>query len=147
MGAAFRYRTIALLLGAAGCGGSLTLPSDGPTATLTVVSGNGQEGTVGSRLDEPLVVRLTDSRSQPIEGMPVVFRFESGTSEAEIYHPEAQTDSDGMARAEVRLGTDAGSHIVEAAAADLSAIFDLNAVAREKSKGGKGGGGDDEEDD
>jgi len=150
MGTLLPCRIIPLLLGVAvvACGGSLTLPSDGSTATLTVVSGDRQEGTVGSRLDQPLVVRLTDSRSQPVAGVPVVFSFESGTSEAEIYFPEAETDSDGRARAEVRLGTDAGTHIVEAAAAELSATFDLNALEREKGKGGGGGrgNGDDEDD-
>ena len=136
------YRIFPLLLGAAACSSELTLPSDGSTATLTIVSGNRQVGTVGSRLDQPLVVRLTDSRSQPVVGIPVVFSFESGTSEAKIYSPEAETDSNGEAQAQVRLGTDAGTHIVEAAAAKLRATFDLNAMEREKGKDGKGGGED-----
>ena len=147
MGAAIPYRIFLFLVGAAACSGDLTLPGDGSTAILTVVSGNRQEGTVGDKLDQPLVVRLTDSRSQPVVGIPVLFSFESGTPEARIYSPQAETDSNGEAQAEVRLGTDAGTHIVEAAAAELRATFDLNALEREKGKGGKGRGEDSDDDD
>ncbi|MEP7226512.1 MAG: hypothetical protein ABI785_04050 [Gemmatimonadales bacterium] len=142
------YRLIYPVLGTAliGCGGgSLTLPDDGSPAALTAVGGNGQAAPVGSRLDNPLVVKLTDASSRPIAGVPVVFQFKIDVPDAQI-DPEAETDSDGLASAQVRLGTSTGPHEVEArvaSAAQLRATFVVTAIAR--GKGGKGDGhGDDD---
>lgn len=147
------YRLVSLILGTTltGCGGgSLTLPDDGSPAALQVISGDGQQGTVGSRLDNPLVVRLTDASSRPIAGVPVVFQVTNDVPGAEV-DPEAVTDSEGLASAQVRLGTSSGPLQVEArvaSAAELSATFVVTALERERGKkdnGGRGGrhGGDD----
>jgi hypothetical protein len=139
------YRLSSLVLAAAliGCGGSLTLPDDGSPAALTAVRGNGQEAPVGSRLD-PLVVKLTDASSRPIAGVPVVFQFKTAVPDAQI-DPEAETDSLGLASAQVRLGTSTGPQEVEArvASPELIATFVVTATAR--GKGGKGRGHDDDD--
>jgi hypothetical protein len=130
-----------------GCGGGLMLPDDSARAALRAVSGDGQEGTVGSKLDSPLVVKLTNADSQPIAGVPVVFQFKSDVPDAEVDPTEDETDDDGLASAEVRLGTSTGSHEVEARVASpaaLSATFVVTAV--ERDRGGGGGGGDDDDD-
>jgi hypothetical protein len=143
---------IAGVIGA--CGGeALTLPSAvrGPAA-LTAVSGYDQEGTVGSKLDRPLVAKVTDSESAPLRGVVIVFRFQSDVPGAQV-DPEAVTNDEGVASAEVTLGESTGSQIVEAQVArasgpHLSATFPLTAVEDEKGKKDKRGGhGDDEEDD
>ena len=153
------HRLFSLVLATAlmGCGGGLTLPQDAsppeasPT-TLQAVSGGGQQGIVGSRLDEPLVVKLTDASSQPMAGVSIVFQFTNDVPGADV-DPEAVTDSLGRASAQVRLGTSTGSHQVEARVATataLSATFVLTALERDrgkKDKGGKGGGDDDDHDD
>jgi hypothetical protein len=142
------YRLFSLMLGAAltGCGGGLTFSDDSSPAALLAVSGDRQQGTVGRKLDKPLVVKLTDASSRPIPGVSVTFQFTSDVPEAEV-DPVAETDSDGLASAEVRLGTSTGSHQVEARVATgavLKATFVVTAVAR----GGRGGGdGDDDDDD
>ena len=110
---------------------------------LRVVSGDGQQGTVGSRLEDPLVVKLTDASSQPIARVPVVFQFKTDVPDAEIDPAEVATDSAGRASAEVRLGTSTGPHEVEArvaSAAALRATFVVTAVG--KKGGGDGGHGD-----
>ena len=149
----FAHRLFAPVLGAAllSCGGGgLTLPGNtGPE--LAAYSGDGQEGTVGDRLDRPLVVRLTDANSRPLAGVSVAFGFENDVPEAEVYPAEVSTDSDGLAEAEVRLGAIVGTHIVEAqifeaAGPALRATFELAAVAPEKGKKGKGGDRDDDDD-
>jgi hypothetical protein len=139
------------------CGSSnLILPSDDSPAALSRVSGDGQEGTVGSQLNEPLVVRVTDASSRPVEGVPVDFRFDSDVPDA-VITPQVLTDSSGQAAAEVKLGTEAGSIIVlaqvsQASSSDLLATFGVTAVPG-KGKKGKGGGrdrdddGDEDEDD
>ena len=148
------YRLLSLLLATAftGCaGGSLTLPDDSSPAALRVVSGDGQQGTVGSRLDDPLVVKLTDASSRPIAGVPIIFGFTSDVPAAQVDPEQAETNSEGVASAVVRLGTETGSHQVEArvaSGAELSATFVVTAVEREhgkKNKEGKGGpGGNDD---
>ena len=133
------YRVVSLVLGAAltGCGGgSLILPDDGSPAALRVESGDGQEAPVGSRLADPLVVKLTNASSQPIAGIQV--QFKSDVPDSQVDPAEARTDNDGLASAEVRLGTSTGPHQIEArvaSAAQLKATFVVTAVAR------KGGGG------
>jgi hypothetical protein len=97
-------------------------------------------------------VRVTDANSQPLAGIPVSFRFKSEVSDAEVDPTDAATDSDGLAAAEVRLGAEAGTHIVEARVAQapsgLSATFDLTAVApNDKDKGKDGRDEDDDDDD
>jgi hypothetical protein len=132
-----------------GCGGGLTLPDDSSPAALRTVSGDGQQGTVGSKLDSPLVVKLTDANSRPIAGVPVVFQFKSDVPDAEVDPTEAETDNDGLASAEVRLGTSTGSHEVEARVASpaaLSATFVVTAVERDRGKKDGGGDGDDDDD-
>ena len=142
------YRLGSLVLGTAltGCGGSLTLPDDGSPAALLAVSGDGQQARVGSRLDNPLVVKLTDASSRPIAGVPVVFQFKIDVPDAQIDPAEAATDSAGLASAQVRLGTSTGPQEVEArvaSAAQLRATFVVTAIARGKGGNGGGHGGDD----
>ena len=144
------YRVVSLILGAAltGCGGGLILPDDGSPAALRVESGDGQQAPVGSRLADPLVVKLTDASSQPISGVPVVFQFKTEVPDAEIDPAEAETDSAGRASAEVRLGTSTGPHEVEArvsSSAALSATFVVTALERDRRKG-EGGSGDGDDD-
>jgi hypothetical protein len=137
------------------CSGELTLPENGlppddrSPASLRVVSGNGQEGTVGKRLDNPLVVRVVDASSRPVAGVPVVFQFQSDVPEAEVDPAEAATNGDGLATAEVRLGTETGTQSVEARVGEpeLSATFDLTALEHDTGKKGKGGHGHDDDDD
>jgi hypothetical protein len=142
-----------------GCGGDLTLPDNGSPpddhspAALLAFSGSGQQGTVGSKLDQPLVVKLTDASSRPIARAPVVFQFKNDVPGAEV-DPEAETNSEGLASAEVRLGASTGPLEVEARVAtiaELRTTFIVTAVEREggkKDKGGKGGRhGHDEDDD
>jgi hypothetical protein len=134
------------------CSGNLVLPGDDPPvddspAALKPVSGNGQEGTVGSDLDDPLIVRVTDASSQPLEGVAVEFQFDGEVPDAMIT-PQAFTDSNGEAAAQVRLGTEAGPITVLAQvpqSSDLRVTFGLTAVPEERK--GKGGGRDRDEDD
>ena len=146
-----RHRLMVLVIGGliSACGGDLTLPHDRSPAALEAVSGDGQEGTVGSRLDDPLVVEVTDAGSEPVAGVAVEFRFAEEVPEAEIDPTHAVTDSNGRAEAQVRLGANTGTQTVvaEASATDLVATFDLTAVAPENKKKRRSGNDDDDDDD
>jgi hypothetical protein len=139
---------------AAACSGNLVYPGDDSPgddspAALSPVSGDNQRGTVGSELDDPLVVRVTDASSQPVEGVAVEFLFDGLVPDAAVT-PQAFTDGNGEAAAEVRLGTEAGAITVLAQvsqASELQATFDLTAVTKGKGKGGGHDRDDDEDDD
>lgn len=138
----FSQRLFGLLVGAAltGCGNGLTLPDDGSPARLEAVSGGGQQATVGSRLRDPLVVRLTDTGNRPVSNVAVEFRFQGAPTDAVVDPTTGTTDTAGVASAEVRLGTNTGPLTVEAQVVQSSALrttFELNALARGKGKGGK----------
>jgi hypothetical protein len=47
-------------------------------ANLTLVSGDGQTGTVGQALVQPLVVKLTNQNQNPISGSPITFAIGAG---------------------------------------------------------------------
>jgi hypothetical protein len=139
---------VSLCLTVACVGGELSLPNDGRPTALTAVSGGGQEATVGSRLPQPLVVRVTDAARQPVAGVSLFFRFTDEFPEAEILPALVRTDSLGRAGVEVRLGTTAGEQTVEAILAqdpapEARATFGVTAL----EKTGRGGGEDDHEGD
>jgi hypothetical protein len=136
----FSPRLFGILLGAAltACGSDLTIPIDGSPARLKAVSGGGQEGTVGSRLSNPLVVRVSDANDRPVSNVAVEFSFQGPPTDAVVDPTTRTTDTAGVASAEVRLGTTTGPLTVEAQVAPASALratFDLNALAKEKGKG------------
>jgi hypothetical protein len=132
----------------AGCaGGDLTLPADGSPASLRAMSGSGQQATVGTRLPDPLVVRLTDGAGRPVRGVTVDFRFQSDIPEAQ-FEPATtvMTNDTGFASVQVRLGTTPGDQTVEAAvgaspSSGLLATFGVTAVAPQDGGGSNPGTG------
>jgi hypothetical protein len=99
---------VAGLWGAA-CGGSDTTgsTSNGSPSNLTIVSGNGQVGVVGTVLAQPLVVKVSGSNGSPLNGIAVQFTVSSGS--AIITPSTAATDATGQAKATVTLGQAAGN--------------------------------------
>ena len=139
-------------------GGDLTLPADASPANLRAMSGNGQQGTIGTQLPDPLVVRLTDAAARPVPGVTVDFRFQSDVPGAQFEPSTVFTDDTGFASVRVRLGTTAGPQTIEAAvsanpSSGLLAIFGVTAVAPQDGgsghpgKGKGGGKGKDDGDD
>jgi hypothetical protein len=131
---------------AAGCGADLILPADGEPARLQAVSGSGQEGTVGTRLPDPLVVRLTDRAGRYVASVPVEFRFQSNVPGAQFEPSVVATDDTGFASVTVVLGATPGAQTVEAVVgasppSSLLTTFGVTAVAAKNGGGGGGGGG------
>jgi hypothetical protein len=141
----------ALGLAAIACQGSnLTLPADGFPSELRVVSGDGQQGTVGTQLPKPLVVRVRDAAARPLG--KVVLRFETEVPAARIEPPVVETDDSGYAAVRVRLGSTEGTQTVEAlladeASSDLKTTFALRALAAERPDDDDDGDDDDGDDD
>ena len=121
----------ALLLVTA-CGGEdLVLPEDGIPSTITIVSGNPQNGTVGTALASPLVVRVLDAAGRPVPGQQVTFSVLSGGGSVSPAAPT--TGADGQTSTSWTLGAGAGAQQVQAKATGGAAPDDLvvlfNAVA------------------
>jgi|CXWL01.1.fsa_nt_gi hypothetical protein len=89
-----------------------------PVATaVQVVSGSGQTGTPGYRLDNEVVVRVTDPSGVPIPGETVTF---STTDAYAVPEPATVvTDDDGIARTWWRLGAVLGTQRLLAQVGDL----------------------------
>jgi Big-like domain-containing protein len=105
------------------CGGSdLTLPSETAAADLALVDGNNQNGTAGEPLDNPIVVKVTDRRGQPVPRQKVVFVLVTEAPGAEVIPDTAETAANGMAEAQWRLGSVSGTQRVVAHAVGLDGI-------------------------
>lgn len=98
-----------------------------------VASGDGQHGTVGQPLQQPLqVVVRTISAHKPKVGVAVLWSVEEGDASF-VGLPSTVTDSTGSATVRVRLGTETGEITVRATVQDndaASATFSLYSVGR-----------------
>ena len=93
-------------------GGDLGLPTEGAGERLEMVDGDQQVGRPGARLPKALVVRLVDEADQPIPDRLVAWVVSAGGGGV---RPVADsTDSGGIAAAEWTLGSEIGTHTVEA---------------------------------
>ena len=86
--------SIALLALVACGGGDLTLPNEGQPANVSVVSGDGQTGTILEPLPDSLVVQVTDRFGNPVPGVEVTWAAEGG---GDVQPATAVTGSDGRA--------------------------------------------------
>src|SRR6185312_5219067 len=102
-----RWFSLLSILAIISCGGSdLTLPNEGQPAKLTVVRGDGQNGTVGQPLPDSLVIRVTDRFDNPVAGAEVTWSADNGGSVAPA---TSTTDADGRAATTRILGADPGT--------------------------------------
>ena len=119
-----RSRNLAILLAAVvGCNsGDLVLPETpgSETVQLSKVGGDGQEGTVGEELPNPLVVRVLNAREEPVIGREVAFAM---TSPTEAIPATVITNNEGLASGNVVLGTSPGSYVIQA-----RLVVDLDSV-------------------
>lgn len=119
-----------LLLATAACGGGdLVLPNEGQPAEVSVISGDGQTGTILEPVAESLVVRVSDRFGNPVAGAEVLWSADGG---GEITPAQTVTGADGRAAAQRRLGPQPGTYGTTAVATSLPedvATFTTTAVA------------------
>ena len=106
----------------------------GPPALLVKVSGDEQSGVVGTLLDAPLVVRVTDTFGNPVAGSTITFGPASG--DGSVFPRQATSDSNGTAATEWILGSSLGSQSV-GASIETGAMVIFTATAT--SQNGVGG--------
>jgi Glucodextranase, domain B/Carboxypeptidase regulatory-like domain len=110
---------------------------DSPAPEVRVVSGNHQQGVIGTELPEPLIVELLDAGGEPVGGTPVVFRLRGndGSLDGGKRQMAVVSDVAGRAQTTFSLGSRAGvgNQVVEASAVGLRdpAIFLASALPGE----------------
>ncbi len=90
----------------------------GPAATLNLVSGNGQSGTVSQALSSPLVVKVTDANGIPVSGVTVTFAVTAGGGS--LNATTVTTNGQGLAYCTLTLGAVAGPNTVSASSGSLT---------------------------
>jgi hypothetical protein len=75
-------------------------------AAIALVSGDGQRARPGETLSEPLVVAVRDTTGRGLPGQPVEFAVTAGDASL-VGAALSYTDASGVARATVRVGTNA----------------------------------------
>jgi hypothetical protein len=97
--------------GSGGGGGSPTPPSPAPIATVQIVSGDNQTGTVGTELSAPLVGTVVDAQGNALAGR--VVNFQVATGGGAVFAGTATSDGSGVIRERWTLGTSAGAQRIE----------------------------------
>jgi hypothetical protein len=149
-----QYRVPTLLLALplstalAGCGDDLTLPGQGPAATVEIVRGDSQSAEPGAALPESVVVRVTDDRGRPAVGRRVEWIVDDG--DGKVSSAVVTTDSGGYAAVQWVLGPVTGEHALRTVVPYAGwVVFHAHAAAKpasggDSSPGDGGGGGSDE---
>lgn len=92
------------------------------------LSDSARSGICGQALSSPLEIRVSDLSGRPVQGVEVAFRLvasPSSTQDATLSRKLVSTDSTGMVRSELTLGSKPGSYRV---AARIEAGFPDNEV-------------------
>src|SRR3954454_11788799 len=84
----------------------------GNASSVTIVSGDGQEAPAGSKLPQPLVVRVLDQDGNPIPNRAVSWVVGDGGGAANP--PSSNTNGDGQASTEWTLGSAPGANTLNA---------------------------------
>lgn len=88
-----------------------------PAERLIIASGDGQTGTPGTALAQPLVARAVDAMGNGVAGVEVTFAAAIGSGQ--ISPARVTTDAAGNASANAVLGSAVGTHTFTASAAGL----------------------------
>jgi hypothetical protein len=117
---------------AAGCAEAIpTDPGDGDV-TIAVYGMANLVAAPGSQLEQPLIVVVTDAHARkPAAGVLLEWRIVHGDG-ALLDVVDARTDAHGLARAQLRLGENLGTYVVEVRlpyAAQTSTRFGVEAAA------------------
>ncbi len=120
LGAAAVTNTLQAIVSGVGQAEFTATAAAGAPSDIRVVSGNGQSGPAGGRLPAQLVVQVLDDADNPVSGVTVTFRVESGGGA--VSPATAQTGADGQAATAWTLGRGLGSQQVTASAPGAGSV-------------------------
>jgi hypothetical protein len=113
--------------------GTLTVVAGDP-AVLSIVSGDLQGATAATPLAQPLSVRVTDAYGNPTLGRPV--RWSVLTGGGSVTPATDSVGADGVATAQLTVGTAPGLNTVQAAAGAVTATFTAAGASAIGASGG-----------
>ena len=122
------------------CGGDdLVLPTDETSSTrrpasLEIYLGNGQVGTGGAALDQPVIVQVVDEEGAGLAGQAVSWSVATGEGSVT---PTSVTDAEGLAAATWTLGNP-GPNTLTATVAGLGAVTFIATADNSGNGGGTG---------
>jgi uncharacterized protein YjdB len=102
-------------------------PTPGGNGGIVLVSGDVQVGVAGGALGRAVVVRIVDSRNQPVANTTVGFQVASGGGSATP--AQAQTDAEGRAQALWTLGSTPGEQSLRVVAPNGTLTVTATAAA------------------
>jgi hypothetical protein len=102
----------------AGLTGSPVTFSATGARNLAKNSGDNQSGVRGTQLANPLVVKVTDNSSNPVQGIRVAWAVVSGGGSVGV--ASSTTDASGLAQTTATLGSTAGANSYSATVAGLT---------------------------
>lgn len=106
--------------------GTITDDDTPPPATLSIISGNGQRGTIGQPLPQPLVVEVRNANRAPVAGVTVQWTVTKGS--AQLNPATSTTNAQGQASTTVTV-TSLGAVSIQAAVASLPSVtFDISSA-------------------
>ena len=107
-----------------------SLPPPIPS-TLSIVSGENQNGLTGEELENPFVVEVRDQYYDPMEGVTVTFTISAGGGSLSV--TTSMTNANGQAESTLTLGTDAGTNTVTASVEGITRteMFSAEAAAKD----------------
>jgi hypothetical protein len=124
------------------CGSEdLVLPAEVGPPQIELWQGNGQVGSAGMPLPQPVVVRVLDEAGTGIAGREVSWVVSGGGGT--VIPAAGTTNAGGFASAQWILGPSAGAHTLEAVAGSATATF--TDIAGAGDGGGDAGGDEDGE--
>lgn len=103
-----------------------TLTVTNTPTTLEAFSGGGQQVPAGEAAPLPIVARVLNEQGQPVQGISVDFRVVSGSGQ--VSPLIAVTNAQGQAQTTFTAGASLGAVVIEAAAIERTANFNLNVV-------------------
>jgi hypothetical protein len=108
-------------------GDTMTLEVVAVPASVAFVGGSGQVAPAGATLPQPIVVRVTSSRGQPVPGAMV--RLATGDATGSVEPATLKTDADGRAMARWTLGDMPGRQALVASTEGVATAPELVAEA------------------
>ena len=101
-----------------------TTPLREPT-TLSIISGDNQQGVAGTVLADPFIVEVRDEDGDPLSRVTVTFTVTAGRGAMSVV--TSRTDSDGQVASVMTLSPEPGINRVWVSVEDLSQIVIFNA--------------------
>jgi Bacterial Ig-like domain (group 1) len=103
---------------------------------IIAVSGAGQSAPLSTTFPQPLVVKVIDKYSHPVNNVPVTFNAPAFGASARLSPMTANTNRDGLASATATANNIVGSYQITASVSGVSvpATFDLNNTAGSPSQ-------------